>query len=387
MKNLVAAAALRRSMTAAIIAGTAALTICVALTACSWSGRGDAVNTSTNGPRASAGSGGQMVVSRTLTGRAYDLVYDPYRDAIWYVVMGPSAPPEPGLSPSPAPTGGSTTTQLDAQLFEASASTGLVTKEFTIPNPDGDTGMGDVVGIAPDQSVWVAESYGLYRVDPSTSAVQSTVLPRDVSGAVNTPLQGTSVTAMTFTSDSALIGRNNVPVLQQWSLNLQPMADLPLPAGDYGPSYLTTTSSGIQMLTYSTSDPTSVTGQQASIPLPKGAQAPAGPNGVPLDPQYVTVRPDHVTANLQGIDGSKILTVTGSAPQTLTWQPTTGSAIQIAWQETTGQITNPLGKQVPTRSWPQLEASVVLPNDTLWIIVMTSSATQTGPALQRYTAS
>jgi hypothetical protein len=320
-----------------------------------------------------------------LAGRAYNVVYDPYRNVLWYVVMDVTPPvttPESPVSPYPTTSGSaSTQPQPDAILYETSPSSGLVIAAFTIPNPDGDTGLSDVVGIAPDQSVWVAESYGLYRIDPSTSAVQSVSLSQDVSGSVSTPNQGTFVTAMTFTSDSVLIGRNNVPFLQQWSLSLQPLANLALPSGDYGPSYLTTTSSGIQMMTYSTSDPTSLTGQRASIPLPAGTESPTAPSGAQLQPQYLIVRSDRVTANLQGFDGSKILTVAGSSPQTLTWQPSSGPAIQITWPKVTGQITNPMGNQVPTQSWQQLEASVVLPNDTLWII----ATTPTGPALQLYT--
>ena len=344
--------------------------------------RGNHIDTWPNGLHR---PGQQPAISRTLSGRAYDLAYDPYRNAIWYVVMHMTTPPAiPKLPVSPSASGGSESPpiQVDADLFEASASSGQVIGAFAVPNPDGDAGLNDVVGIAPDHSVWVAESYHLYRVDPSTSVVQSVPLSQSVSGSVGIPIHGTFVTAMTFTSDSVLIGRNSVPFLQQWSLSLQPLANVALPSGDYGPSYLTTTSSGIRMMTYSTSDPTSVTGRQASIPLPAGTESPTTPKGGQLQPQYLIVRPDHVSANLQGFDGSRILTVAGSSPQTLTWQPSSGSAIQISWPKTTGQITNPLGKQVPTQAWPQLEAAVVLPNDTLWII----ASTPAGPALQLYTA-
>lgn len=375
----------QRSMMMAIISGIAAM---AALAGCTSWGWDSAEITSTRGPTVSTAPGQQPAISRTLPGRAYNLVYDPDRDAIWYVVMHLTAPPTiPKLPVSPSASGGSESTpiQLDADLFEASASSGQVIGAFAVPNLDGDTGLSDVVGIAPDHSVWVAESYNLYRVDPSTSVVQTVPLPQDVTGTVDTPIQGTFVTAMTFTSDSVLIGRNSVPFLQQWSLSLQPLANVALPSGDYGPSYLTTTSSGIQMMTYGTSDPSSVTGQQASIRLPAGAESPITPNGEQLQPQYLIVRPDHVTANLQGFDGSQILAVAGSSPQTLTWQPSSGPAIQIYWPKTTGQITNPLGRQVPTQAWPQLEAAVVLPNDTLWIIATTPAETPTGPALQLYT--
>jgi hypothetical protein len=372
----------QRSVMMAIISGIAVL---ATLAGCTFWGWDSAEITSTRGPTVSTAPGQRPAISRSLPGRAYDLVYDPYRNAIWYVVMHLSAPPTiPKLPASPSASGGAVSKpiQLDADLFEASASSGQVIGAFAVPNPDGDTGLSDVVGIAPDHSVWVAESHHLYRVAPSTSVVQSVPLSKDVTGSVETPIHGTFVTAMTFTSDSVLIGRNSVPFLQQWSLSLQPLANVALPSGDYGPSYLTTTSSGIQMMTYSSSDPASVTGRQASIHLPAGAESPTTPNGEQLQPQYLIVRPDHVTADLQGFDGSQILTVAGSSPQTLTWQPSSGAAVQLSWPKATGQVTNPLGKQVPTQAWPQLEAAVVLPNDTLWIIATTPA----GPALQLYTA-
>ncbi|HEY9477520.1 MAG TPA: hypothetical protein VIQ26_03725 [Microbacteriaceae bacterium] len=372
----------QRSMMMAIISGTAAL---ATLAGCTFWGSNSAEIRSTPGPTVSTALGQQPAISRALSGRAYQVAYDPYRDAIWYVVMRMTTPPAiPKLPVGPSASEGSVSTpiQVDADVFEASASSGQVIGAFVVPNPDGDTGLSDGIGIAPDHSVWIAESYHLYRIDPTTSGVQTVALSRSVTGSVDTPIQGTFVTAMTFTSNSVLVGRNSVPFLQQWSLGLRPLANVALPSGDFGPSFLTTTGSGIRMMTYSTSDPTSVTGRQASIRLPSGAESPTALNGEQLEPQYLIVRPDHVTANLQGFDGSQILTVAGSSPQTLTWQPSSGSAIQLAWPKTTGKVTNPLGKQVPTQAWPQLEAAVVLPNDTLWIIATTPA----GPALELYTA-
>jgi len=330
----------------------------------------------------------QPAVSRTLPGRAYDLAYDPDRNAIWYAVMELSIPPtfplprqssNETLGPESPPVG------LDTNLFEASASTGEIITAFSIPNPDRDKGLNDVVGIAPDHSVWVTESYNLYRIDPSTSAVQTIPLPKDVSGSVNTSIQGTFVTAMTFTNTSVLVARNNVPFLQQWSLDLQPLASVDLPAGDYGANFLTTTGSGIQMMTNSGSDASSVAGTQADIPLPPGTTSPTTSNGSQLQPQYLIVRPDRTTANVQSFDGAKILTVEGS-PQTLAWQPSTCPALQIFWPTTTGEITNPLGKQVSTQSWPQLEASVILPNNMLWTISTAPGETPAKTSLQLYTS-
>lgn len=378
----------RRLQTVAIVG----VIVATALAGCAGPGGGTVHDTPTSkGVVASAGQ--QPTISRTLNGRAYSLAYDPFREAIWYVIMTPTAPPIMPRSPAGSgTTSGAASGSADAQLFEASATTGQVITEFTIPNPDADTGLDDIVGIASDQSVWVGESYSLYRVNPSTSLVQSVTLPQAISGSVATSNQGTFVTAMTFTDKSVVIGRNNVPFLQQWSLSLDPLANLPLPGGAYGPSFLTTTSSDIQMLANSTSTTVSGTGDQMSIPLPAGESAPTS-NGEQIEPQYLVVRPDRVTANLQGLDGSNILTVAGSAPQALTWQPTSGQAVQIAWQGVSAAITNPQGKQVQSQSWPQLEASVVLPNNTLWIIASsptqeaaTPSPIATEPTLQLYTA-
>jgi len=324
----------------------------------------------------------EPTLSVPIAGQAYSVAYDPFRSAIWYVVMQPSSTTEPPQSPPGTASPGTTPETVEANLYEADAATGQITKSFAIPNPNHDSGLSDIVAVAPDKSVWVAESYAIYRVDPTDSHVETLNLPETVPGSLDTPNQGTFVTSMTFTSDSALIGRNNLSLLQQVSLSLKPLPDLSLPNGTFAPSSMTTTRSSVEMVAPTTSSPGSVAGQRASVQLPATTSAADGPNGMDLAPQYLLVRPDRVTAELRAFDGRAILAIAGP-DHVLTWSPDTSRQLTLSWPRTSGEITNPLGQQVEVASWPQLEAAVELPDKHLWL----AAATASGAVLELFTAS
>jgi hypothetical protein len=187
-----------------------------------------AASTSTATATAHAGSlEARKLTQVELPSESYSLAYDESRDALWYAARTASG---------------------RAVLFEASATTGSVLAQFDLPpRRDGAiaVSLGGTIAIAADRSVWVTEPYALDRVDPTTGDITTIVLKLNEPGASaaatdsNAPLPGSAVTSLAFTASSVLVGRLNVPFLQQFSFDLRPMNNIALPSGDAGPVALT----------------------------------------------------------------------------------------------------------------------------------------------------
>ena len=270
------------------------------------------------------------------------LAFDPARNAIWYTSMNEQGP---------------------AQLYEANSSTGRTEAQFTLPDA-ASTGLFSVVRVAGDGSVWVAEPYALVRVDPATSSVTAIDLPVAVTGTIkDAPDPGTWISAMTVTSDSVLVGRDNLPFLQQWSLGLQPEADVPLPPGDSGPESLTTTKAGVEIAFANNPTLEADAGKTVAVALS---------NGTGSQPDYLSVMAPTGVA-LQRFDGTQIVAV-DPASHTLDWITPAGGTGRIPWPATSVIVhgppspRHPTGSDVHTFTEDQLLAALVTPSGDLWIV-------------------
>jgi hypothetical protein len=342
-----------------------------------------------------AGTPLEPAITRSLPGTVYSMAYDPARNALWYAVWHLT---EPLPTPVRTPMNGTTDVPMArpvpmalplvsaAVLFEASAETGQVVASFPFKNPVIDSGLGDAIRVAPDGSVWIAESHALIRVDPSSGNESTISLPSAAPGAVKTPAdRGSYATSLTFTNSSVMLARNDVPYLQQWSLSMKPLANVPLPAGVAGPTDMTATSGGIAMkapFAAVGAVGSVVVGGQILVKYPAGTGEPLTPSGAALEPQYLVVRPDGETVNLVSIADKPLLTVDFGEQGAITWQPASGPALSILWPSSSGEVRNPLGQEASTASGPQVTAAVLPPNGTLWIVGVAGSSV----LLQEYRA-
>jgi hypothetical protein len=290
----------------------------------------------------------QASVSLTLPTNVYDLAYNPLTSTIWYATMSLAGP---------------------ANLVEADAGTGNVKAQFPIPQA-ASNGLQSEIRIAPDGSVWVSEPYALVRVDPASGVVDSLSLSNSDPGVPASATDpgslrpGSWITSLSVTSNSVLVGRNNVPFLQQWSLGLQPLGNVALPSGDSGPTDITTDSSGLVMAFLSSSDETDA-GQLVTLPFPAGTAEPTAPDGSAVQAAYLDVR-QGPNAALVSLTGNPILTLDPGIGQ-LSWTSPGGSSYLIPWPMVTSDVLNPLGQEVPAKGEPQLLAAAVLP-EGIWII-------------------
>lgn len=308
-------------------------------------------------------------LSVALPDAVFSLAFDPVRDAVWFPSMVLSGP---------------------KTLDEVSASTGAVLAKFTLPVAQ-DVGFEDSVRVAPDGDVWVTEGYALIRVTPATGAVQSIPLPLDVAGAplagpeTVTANGGSWVSGMTLTSRSVLIGRSNVPFLQQWSLaTMQPMPNVALPAGDTTPSGLITTKTGITMQV-PPSHGTTGFARLITIPLPAGTARPKAADGISLAPEYLTNHSGDQA--LLSSKGATVLLDMATIKPFLKWTTPSGATALISWPVTTGKVESPpvsltsSGHLVTVHTQPSLYAAQVAPDHSLWLVRGTGATTA---LLQRY---
>jgi len=288
-------------------------------------------------------------VSVSLPADVFSLAFDPARDAVWYPVMTPYGP---------------------STLYEMSARTGKVEAHFALPATTGD-GLVSSTRVAADGDVWVSEPYRLVRVDPSTATVTSVDLSVSVPGAEadpNAALPGTWIAAMTIATDSVLVARNNVPFLEQWSLDMKPMADVPIPSGASRTFDMITGHDGILATVAGGSgarvvpvpfqgDKASVLGlQPSSLKVQQGNVALLSPTGTPL----LTVDPlDHAAD----------------------WATVSGTHELIPWPAQTIDVGPPpdvhgaVGTTVKTFTEPSLSAALVTPAGSLWLVKSTETAT------------
>lgn len=102
----------------------------------------------------------------------------------------------------------------------------------------GSSGINSHIRQGPGGTIWVADDYVLYAINPKTKTVHPIRLspddPHAHSDALSDelPLPGTWVSAFTFDSDGHLvIARNNVPVLEVLSSEGRTLETVPLPEG------------------------------------------------------------------------------------------------------------------------------------------------------------
>lgn len=306
-------------------------------------------------------------VSQTIPTAAYAVAYDPFRNSIWYATM---------------------TSQVSATLYEADAVSGSVEARFTLPAGQT-TGVESDIVVAPDRSIWVSEGYDLVRVDPSSGRISSLPLPLDVAGALPDALSagaedpGTWISSLAATSDSIVVGRDNVPFLQQYSFSLQPEANVPLPAGDSGPTALTTTSAGI-LADIADQNIQADAGKIVTLPFPAGAKPAVATTataraGTPLQTSDLNRRAGNDT-EVVSADGTPLVDVDPTA-HVLTWQVSSSATAQIVWPATPIVVhgppspTSPDGADVKTFTEPQLDAATVTPAGDLWIVKTEFGAT------------
>jgi hypothetical protein len=142
----------------------------------------------------------------------------------------------------------------------------------------------------------------------------------------NAALPGTWIAAMTIATDSVLVARNNVPFLERWSLDMKPMADVPLPSG---------ASRTFDM----------ITGHDGILATVAGGPATGGP-------------------------GARVVPV-----------PFQGAHELIPWPAQTIDVGPPpdvhgaVGTTVKTFTEPSLSAALVTPAGSLWLVKSTETAT------------
>jgi hypothetical protein len=360
--------ALARAIGCAVLAVAVAAT----LTACGSPGSQSSTASRSAVAGASAASRSEPIVSVALSFGARNIAYDPFRNAIWYAVMNLQGP---------------------AILYEADSSTGHVKARFTLPDADS-TGLSSVVRVAQDESIWVAEPYAIVRVKPGSASVSSVNLPLAVPGALPDALDagalspGTWVSAMTLTSDSVLVGRDNVPFLQQWSMELQPEANVALPKGDSGPADMTTTDTRLEIAIPNKTSIETDAGRSVSVDLPNGTSSPVFKGKTALQPNYLTVG-QGPNISLQAFSGGSILSVDPTS-HVLNWTTTSGRRIQIPWPATSITVHGPpgpgdqTGRDVKTFTEARLLAAVITPAGKLWI--MSGAAISNGATLKEYEA-
>lgn len=289
-----------------------------------------------------------------LPSAVHSLAFDPFRDALWYVPMSLNGP---------------------TALYEASATTGAVLDRFPLPAPasdglDGQIGaLESFVAVAPDKSIWYGSDYALIGVDPATGAIRTRTLPLAVAGAPSSESEGSWISALTFTATSAIVGRANVPFLQQFSLDMKPLAEIPLPAGASGPVALTVAGTSLDVATRTHQSRI----EQLPIPLPAGLSAPLTPAGTAIDPATLLV-PGNTQVELITTSGRTVLVPDVSA-RTLTWHPTADVTLPLPWPVHSGEVANPLGQMVSVVFQPDLMAAAQTPNGTLWLVQSIGSTT------------
>ena len=196
-------------------------------------------------------------------------------------------------------------------------------------------------------------------------------------------MPGSWVTSLTFTAGSALVGRMNVPVLQQFSLDLRPLADVPLPSGAAGPVALTVIGSHLDTV-FRVQGPAGPTIRQVLMPLPGGLAAPVGPGGAPLDPALIAARPaDANNTNLITPSGIDVLDSSTFCPMSsVTWRPQPDASLTLPVPQSTVQVANHLGVMVTAKMRAHVLAATQTPDGTLWIVTSAGSTS----TLDVYTA-
>jgi hypothetical protein len=284
------------------------------------------------------------------------LTYDPFRDSLWYV-MGAASP-------------------ADVTLVEASAETGVAEREFVVASTDS-IAPSQVVAVAPDHSVWFTEGYGLVTVDPESGRIDRISLPLAVPGALpaatdpNAPIPGSWVSSLAFTDSSALVGRTNVPFLQQFSLDLRQLDDIAMPAGNAGPAALAVSGSAVvaeYRLRVGTGPAVAQTFRQVTVALPAGLRAPSGPTGPGPDGPLLEVRRDGNEPDLVMLSGQVVFSSSDHDPASVSWQPKPGKVLPLPFPVTTGEVHSPNGGMVPSSGRDVVNAAVQIPGGNLWLV-------------------
>ena len=197
-------------------------------------------------------------------------------------------------------------------------------------------------------------------------------------------MPGSWVTSLTFTAGSALVGRMNVPFLQQFSLDLRPLADVPLPSGAAGPVALTVIGSHLDTV-FRVQGPAGPTIRQVLMPAaPGGLAAPVGPGGAPLDPALIAARPaDANNTNLITPSGIDVLDSSTFGPMSsVTWRPQPDASLTLPCHNPPSRSPTTSAPWSPPRCAPTSSPPPKTPDGTLWIVTSAGSTS----TLDVYTA-
>jgi len=203
--------------------------------------------------------------------------------------------------------------------------------------------------------------------DPERNAVWYPVMSLDGSAA------------LTISADSVLVARNNVPYLQQWSLDMKKLANVPPPSGGSRTLDMITRAAGI--LAAATAGPSTGTGQTGGlgghvVVVPFGATpAPV----LALQPASLKIQQGDDVALLSPA-GTPMLTVdpVGHAAD---WLTLSGKHRLIPWPAQTIYVGAPPGRNgtggttVKTFTEPSLSAALVTPAGSPWLVKSTGTAT------------
>jgi hypothetical protein len=279
----------------------------------------------------------------------YSLAYDPDRKALWYAVHTLAGP---------------------ATLFEADAATGAVSHSYALPPELGDGGLSDQVRVAPDGTIWASQAFEIVNVDPATSDVFTVPLSQTVEGqlssATSSTNPGTWTTSIAVTSNSVVVGRNNVPFLQQWSFDRKATDSIPLANSESGPTDIEPADGGLNLL-FDTHGGVADANFRDHVAMTAGSGAPISKGGTALSPKYLTTRIDGANAQLESPDGNAIVDRSATAGQ-LSWNTASDGVKALSWPTEKAKVTNPLGKTVEANVTPTLEAALLEPDGTLWVV-------------------